>query len=81
MEERSRPGKGFSFADAAAGAGAGVCWASAQGARTRQNEGCDYVSQRARLEAVCFAAWWLDVSLMRCFSVRKRFVEQMARVE
>ena len=76
MEERSRPGSGFS---AAGGAGAGVCWAGAKGARTKQARAAVAARQRARRKAARCEARRLDVSLMRGFSVQKRFVEQMVR--
>jgi hypothetical protein len=68
MEERSRPGSGFSGgrgAGAAAGAGAdgaGVCWASEEGARAKHAKA--RVAIRDRRRVVFFETMLRGVSLM-----------------
>jgi hypothetical protein len=71
MEERSRPGRGFSGgrgagAGAAAGAdlagGAGVCWAGEEGARAKHAKA--KVAMRDRRREVFFEAMLPGVSLM-----------------
>ena len=74
MEERSRPGRGFSGgrgAGAGAAAGAGACWASEEGVRAKQARAAIAISERVwvgRMEARIAGD-----SLMRGISVRTDF--------